>query len=80
MSTDYFLKCEKCNKISNISFSRQAWGWGNTWPKNTFLFLIKHTRQCGSENITVEPEDCVYDIPYDNIPDDYCDLKGFEEV
>ena len=81
MSTDYFFKCEKCNLRSNISFARQAWGWGNCWATNTFSFILKHTCLCGEKYISCIHQDEAYEIEVDNdIPEDFKDLNGFEEI
>lgn len=55
MSTYYYLHCSKCD-VSEISFTRQAWGWGNVYPDETFDFLTHHTRECGEESICVVSE------------------------
>ena len=80
MSTDYYFKCRECNLRSNIAFSRQAWGWGSTWPTNAFSFIIKHTNQCGEECISCISENEALDISIDNnIEDYYKNLRGFTE-
>lgn len=78
MATYYYMACNKCKKRSSISYARQAWGWGNCWPTNTFNFLIKHTRECGEENIC-----CISDYNSDfyELDDENggYELRGFEE-
>lgn len=65
MSTYYNFYCTKCKKYQkDISFTRQAWGWGNADIINSFQFLMKHTDTCGHENIKICSE-------HDEIMDSY---------
>jgi len=52
MSTYYYFKCNKCDKIGGF-FSRQAWGWGNFDIIASFKFLAKHCRDCGHEHLRI---------------------------
>lgn len=73
MSTYYNFYCTKCKKYQkDISFTRQAWGWGNADIINTFQFLMKHTDKCGHENIKICSEhDDIIDSAEDMNPPNY---------
>lgn len=43
MSIYYYLICKTCKVQSKISFTSQAWGWGNAYAGNTFRFLMAHS-------------------------------------
>jgi len=57
MSTYYSFACKKCKKQGGF-FSRKAWGWGNADIIASFRFIMKHTSECGHNNIRVL---CEYD-------------------
>ncbi|MDH4130057.1 MAG: hypothetical protein OEV44_14970 [Spirochaetota bacterium] len=56
MSTYYYFECKECNKVGKGIFTRQAWGWGNADIIDCFQFIMKHSAQCGSENISIKSE------------------------
>lgn len=80
MSTDYFAYCNKCKKTSDIAYARQAWGWGNSWPKNLFSFLNKHTNECGEKYIRIVSEHHIEHNTDSDISEEYSKLRGFTEV
>lgn len=66
MSTDYYFVCSNCGLRSEISFSRQAWGWSYHSAECSFPFLFKHTSLCGEKYINVVSEyGDTYEIPVD---------------
>lgn len=57
MSTYYYFACNGCQKKSDGIYTRQMWGWGNADIIDCFQFIMKHTDNCGHENIGILCED-----------------------
>jgi len=58
MGTYYYFYCEECKERGGF-LSRQAWGWGNFDIVDSFKFIAKHIRECGSKNIRIIDENAI---------------------
>lgn len=73
MSTWYYFYCTKCKKYQkDITFARQGAGYGAAKIIDTFQFIMKHTDECGHENIRLCSEhDDIIDSAKDKNPKNY---------
>lgn len=67
MSTYYYFKCKKCEKLGGF-FTRQALGWGNVDIIKSFQFIMKHTRLCQESGFEIM--NGTYHIPEEDFDND----------